>query len=119
MARTLQEGGIEQPEQGDPPDDTDYALPKSAYTGEVFDQAAHDAEDHEGLDGVPAAEAFTATAHDSHAHAGVSGVLGAGIAVTDLNLTVADPPTQVQVQAVADKLDDLLDSLRTAGHIAT
>lgn len=39
-------------------------------------------------------------------------------AVADLALTVTDPPTQAEVQSIADKLDDLLASLRTAGLLA-
>ena len=32
--------------------------------------------------------------------------------VTELNLTVSDPPTQAEVQAIADKLDLLLFNLK-------
>lgn len=34
-------------------------------------------------------------------------------AVANLNLTVSDPPTQAQVQAIADKVDELLEALRS------
>ena len=37
---------------------------------------------------------------------------GACKTVTDLGLTVSDPPTQAEVQAIADKLDYLLFQLR-------
>jgi hypothetical protein len=33
------------------------------------------------------------------------------IAVTPLGLTVSDPPTQADVQAIADKLDELINTL--------
>lgn len=41
-----------------------------------------------------------------------------GGAVTDLNLTISDPPTQAQVQAVSNKVDALLSSLRAAQVIS-
>ena len=34
------------------------------------------------------------------------------IAVTPLGLTVSNPPTQADVQAIADKLDALINALR-------
>lgn len=34
-------------------------------------------------------------------------------AVANLNLTVSNPPTQAQVQAIADKIDELLEALRS------
>jgi hypothetical protein len=37
---------------------------------------------------------------------------GACKSVTELNLTVSDPPTQAEVQAIADKLDLLLFYLK-------
>jgi len=39
-------------------------------------------------------------------------------AVTDLHQTISNPPTQAEVQALSNKVDELLDSLRTAGIIA-
>jgi hypothetical protein len=39
-----------------------------------LDETAHDALDHTGLTGVPAAEAFTEAAHDLHDHTGLTGV---------------------------------------------
>jgi len=40
-------------------------------------------------------------------------------AVADLDQTISDPPTQAQVQALSDKVDALLASLRTAGVLAS
>lgn len=40
-------------------------------------------------------------------------------AVADLNQTISNPPTQTEVQDISDKVDELLDALRTAGIIAT
>lgn len=40
-------------------------------------------------------------------------------AVADLNQTIADPPTQAEVQAISDKIDELLGALRTSGFIDT
>ena len=40
-------------------------------------------------------------------------------AIADLNQTISDPPTQVQVQAISDKVDDLLAKWRAQGGLAT
>ena len=40
-------------------------------------------------------------------------------AVADLNQTISASPTQAEVQAISDKVDELLASLRTAGLLAT
>jgi hypothetical protein len=40
----------------------------------LLDESAHDALDHTGLTGIPAAEAFTQAAHDELDHAGLTGV---------------------------------------------
>lgn len=40
------------------------------------------------------------------------GVVGS---VEDLDQTIADPPTQAEVQAISDKVDELLAALRSAG----
>ena len=40
-------------------------------------------------------------------------------AISDLDQTISDPPTQPDVQALSDKVDQLLASLRTAGLLAT
>jgi hypothetical protein len=40
-------------------------------------------------------------------------------AVADANQTITNPPTQAEVQALSDKVDELLGALRTAGIIAT
>lgn len=37
-----------------------------------------------------------------------------GAAVADLGLTISNPPTQAEVQAVSDKVDALLAVMRTA-----
>lgn len=42
-----------------------------------------------------------------------------GTAVANLNLTISNPPTQAQVQAISNKVDQLLAVLRTAGLIET
>jgi hypothetical protein len=39
-------------------------------------------------------------------------------AVTDLNQTISGTPTQAEVQAISDKVDELLAALRTAGLLA-
>lgn len=38
--------------------------------------------------------------------------------VADLNLTVSNPPTQAEVQSIADKVDEFLAAARQAGHLA-
>lgn len=35
-------------------------------------------------------------------------------AVADLSQTISDPPTQAEVQAISDKIDELLGKLRSA-----
>lgn len=40
-------------------------------------------------------------------------------AVADLGQTISDPPTDVEVQAISDKVDELLASLRAAGLMAS
>jgi len=37
--------------------------------------------------------------------------------VANLNLTVSNPPTQAEVQAIANKVDALLAAMRRAGHL--
>jgi hypothetical protein len=44
-----------------------------------------------------------------------AGVVFRADAVADLNLAASDPPTQGQVQAIGDKVDELLSRLRAAG----
>ncbi len=39
-------------------------------------------------------------------------------AVASLNLTVSNPPTQAEVQAIANKVDELLAAMRRASHLA-
>lgn len=39
-------------------------------------------------------------------------------AVTPLAITISDPPTDVEVQAVADKVDALIQALKDAGLMA-
>lgn len=38
-------------------------------------------------------------------------------AIADLSLTVSNPPTQAEVQAIANKMDALLGAMRTAAHL--
>lgn len=45
-------------------------------------------------------------------------VVGDQTAIPDLNQTISDPPTQAEVQAISDKVDALLATLRTAGLLA-
>lgn len=42
-------------------------------------------------------------------------VVAQGTAVADLDQTISDPPTQAEVQALSDKVDELLAALRGAG----
>ena len=37
-------------------------------------------------------------------------------AVADLDQTISNPPTQAEVQAISDKIDELLAAMRTAGR---
>lgn len=38
-------------------------------------------------------------------------------AITDLNQTITNPPTQAEVQAISDKIDEILAALRVAGLV--
>lgn len=38
-------------------------------------------------------------------------------AIADLNLTVSNPPTQAEGQAMADKIDEILAALRTIAKL--
>lgn len=40
-------------------------------------------------------------------------------AVSDLNQTITNPPTQAEVQALSDKVDELLAAMRTAGQLGS
>lgn len=40
-------------------------------------------------------------------------------AVADLNQTITNPPTQAEVQAISNKIDEILAALRLAGTLAT
>lgn len=85
------------------------------------DHAAATAETH----GIAAGDRIAAgsevdtlgQALDDHADDGDTHV--APQTVTDLALTVSDPPTQAETQEIADKLDELLAALRTAGVLTT
>lgn len=48
-----------------------------------------------------------------------SGSNAQAAAVADLNQTISDPPTQAEVQAISDKMDELLASLRAANLLDT
>lgn len=39
-------------------------------------------------------------------------------AITDLSQTISNPPTQAEVQAISDKVDEILAAARTANHLA-
>lgn len=38
-------------------------------------------------------------------------------AIADLNQTISNPPTQAEVQAISDKIDELFAAMRTANHL--
>lgn len=56
------------------------------------------------------ADAAAASADDAEAAA--AAIDAAATAVADLNQTISDPPTQAEVQAISDKVDELLAALR-------
>lgn len=58
------------------------------------------------------------TANLAAAGAVDKGVVNRAAAVADLNQTIGAVPTQAEVQAISDKVDELLASLRTAGILA-
>lgn len=82
------------------------------------------------IDGLTGLITFASGTHISVTNDGVSNftfsTTGLGTIVThnqaaavaDLNQTISNPPTQAEVQAISTKVDELLDSLRTAGILA-
>lgn len=48
-----------------------------------------------------------------------AGANKAAAAVADLGQTISDPPTQAEVQAISDKVDEILAALRAAGLMST
>jgi len=61
--------------------------------------------DSDGLSGTPA----TISA---------AGVVSQMAAISDLSQTISSPPTQAEVQAISDKVDEVLAAMRTAGILA-
>lgn len=63
--------------------------------------------------GIPAGEAGpSGEVTTADLTAAIAGTSANTNAVNTLNLTVSDPPTQAEVQAVADKVDELIAALR-------
>lgn len=58
------------------------------------------------------ASADAAAASAADAEAAAAAIDAAATAVADLNQTISDPPTQAEVQAISDKVDELLAALR-------
>jgi hypothetical protein len=48
----------------------------------------------------------------------LQGLVKQSTAVTDLNQVISNPPTQAEVQAISDKVDELLGVMRTSGQLA-
>ena len=48
----------------------------------------------------------------------LNGVVKQSTAVTDLSQTITNPPTQAEVQAISDKVDELLAVMRVSGQLA-
>ncbi|MCE9590161.1 MAG: hypothetical protein K8S99_06520 [Planctomycetes bacterium] len=118
------------------------------YTGGVFDLAPFNdnialiwIEDGGGdatIGGAAASEGWPSTPHvrlaevvveggsvvelrDRRADSMLSAVSHAGRVppITDLMQTISSPPTQAQVQAIQETLNDLLEGLRSAGYLTT
>lgn len=65
------------------------------------------------------AEATAAAALADHAdNLGAGAHVNQQAAIADLALVVTDPPTQAEVQAIADKVDAILAALRAGGQLA-
>lgn len=47
------------------------------------------------------------------------GVVSQTAAVVDLNQTISNPPTTSEVQAISDKIDELLGKMRSSGQLDT
>ena len=56
---------------------------------------------------------------DNHVSGSTNFVLVKASLLADLDQTISDPPTKIEVQAISDKIDDILSRLRSANVIAT
>jgi len=80
-----------------------------ADAGEIRNQFAGLKQLHDGLQ-LQVDNMLTPDDVDDHINANAAGPIPAGLGL--LGMTVSNPPTQAQVQAIANKIDDLIDALR-------
>ncbi len=79
---------------------------------EAVDATADDAAAADASADAAAASASAADASADAAAASAAAVDAAATAVADLNQTISVTPTQAEVQAISDKVDELLAALR-------
>lgn len=83
---------------------------ETVHTG-LLDETAHDALDHTGLTGVPAAEAFTSEIHAGTDHTGLPGVGGSSTGNLTSNNNTVDPSSWRNFQ-IADFAGGLITKLQ-------
>lgn len=96
-------------------DETDTDTTKNKHTSNALEKASADHRDATSAHGVSG----TLVGTGDTATTSTAGVVLQAAAVADLAQTITDPPTQAEVQAISDKIDNLLAALRTAGILNT
>lgn len=67
------------------------------------------------LVGPAAGPKYPVVTENDTASSTVAGIVMAAVAIADLAQTISATPTQAEVQAISDKMDELLGGMRTAG----
>jgi hypothetical protein len=89
----------------------ELAAAVDATADEAADAAASaDAASDSADEASDSADAAALSAQDAQDAADAIDAAATGVA--DLNQTISDPPTQAEVQAISDKVDELLAALR-------
>ena len=96
-------------------DETSSDATKNKHTSNAL---AKDSADHQAATNAHGATGSVIGSGDTAGTASVGVVLQA-TAVADLNQNISDPPTESETQAISDKVDEILASLRTAGTMDT
>ena len=96
-------------------DETSSDATKNKHTSNALAKASTD---HQAATNAHGATGSVIGSGDTAGTASVGVVLQA-TAVADLNQNISDPPTESETQAISDKVDEILASLRTAGTMDT
>ena len=96
-------------------DETSSDATRNKHTSNALAKASTD---HQAATNAHGATGSVIGSGDTAGTASVGVVLQA-TAVADLNQNISDPPTESETQAISDKVDEILASLRTAGTMDT